>query len=365
MNDSDALSWSAALESLANRAEHVDAAGEWPAENISDLHRCGAMGWSIPKRFGGLELSAVDLHRHYEQISAACLTTALVLTQRDAAVEFLVGAHESSLAQQLLAEMATNRTFASIGIAQLTTSGQHQKAAVRARPADNGFVVSGKIPWATGAHHAQWLIVGAGMEDKQQILFALPMDRTGIHIADCPSMASLNGSDTAAVELNDVRIKTEEVLSGPCQDALALRGNLRRFTLNTCVVPLGVAAGAIAEAEKLARSRTDECFGSIQTLRQHHETLSRQIYACGADPGIGKESRVAVRLRASANDLAMRSALACLELAKGHGMLLDSPAQRRVREAMFFFVWSSSSAVIQETLARLVKITSEDSAGLS
>ena len=325
------------------------------------------MGWSIPGRFGGSELPSLDLHRHYEEISAVCLTTALVFTQRDAAVEFLVAADRSPLAETLLTDLTANRIFASIGIAQLTTSGRHQNAVLRARAIAGGFKVSGTIPWATGAHHAHWLVVGSSVDDQNQILFALPMDRTGIRIESCPPMASLNGSDTASVELLDVEIKTEEVLSGPCQDALALRGNLRRFTLNTCVVPLGVAAGAITEAERLAKLRNDQCSESVQTLRQSYHALSRQIYACGTDPDIGKESRIAVHLRARANDLAMRSALACLELAKGRGMLLGNPAQRRVREAMFFFVWSSGAAVIRETLARLAAISSDDPAvsGLS
>ncbi|HMD54703.1 MAG TPA: acyl-CoA dehydrogenase family protein, partial [Phycisphaerae bacterium] len=129
MNDTADLSWPAALENIARRAEHVDAAGSWPAENLSDLYRCGAMSWSIPRRFGGSELPSLDLHRHYEEISAVCLTTALVFTQRDAAVEFLVAADRSPLAETLLTDLAANRIFASIGIAQLTTSGRHQNAA--------------------------------------------------------------------------------------------------------------------------------------------------------------------------------------------------------------------------------------------
>ncbi|HTV48781.1 MAG TPA: acyl-CoA dehydrogenase family protein [Phycisphaerae bacterium] len=365
MNDVNVLSWPAALDRIKQRAERVDTMGEWPEENFSDLYRAGAMGWSIPKSFSGSELSSLDLHRHYQEMSAACLTTALVFTQRDAAVEFLVAAQESTLARKLLVDLAENRIFASIGIAQLTTSGRHQGAALLASAAPGGFKVNGIIPWATGVHHAHWLIVGARIDDQNQILFALSMDRAGIKIDDCVPMASLNGSDTASVKLQDVVIRNDEVLSGPCEDALAQRGNLHRFTLNTCVVPLGVAAGAIAEAEKLAALRNDKSQETILMLRQSHQALEQQIYACGTDTGIGKESRAAIHLRARANDLAMRSALACLELAKGRGMLIGNPAQRRVREAMFFFVWSSSPAVIQETLFRLAGLDHRDSATFS
>lgn len=351
------LTWPDALDNIAHRAQSVDIAGRWPGKNLADLQRCGALMWSIPRQYGGAGMAAVRLHQRYGQLAAACLTTALILTQRDAALEFLICAANSAVCGQqcrkLLAALAENKIFASIGIAQLTTSGQHHTAGVVAAPHDRGWIVSGIIPWSTGAAHSSFLIAGARTTSGDQLLFILKMKQPGVRVVPPAAMAVLNASNTAAVELRNVLISPADILAGPCANALAMRNKYRRFTLNTCVLPLGVAAGALAAAREAAATRSARCRAMITELRQRHRELSRQVYARGADKVEADSAAKPAILRAQCNDLCYRCAAAALELAKGRGLMCDHPAQRRLREAMFFFVWSSGAGVIEETLARL------------
>src|SRR5438105_4237855 len=97
MNAAAAMSWEAALERIAVRAQEVDRAGLWPAANLEDLRAAGALAWAVPAADGGAGLDPVELNRRYAQLAAVCLTTALILTQRDAAVGFLNGADRTPL----------------------------------------------------------------------------------------------------------------------------------------------------------------------------------------------------------------------------------------------------------------------------
>jgi alkylation response protein AidB-like acyl-CoA dehydrogenase len=349
--------WAAALKTISDRAQQVDIAGLWPRENIRDLHRCGALRWPVPVKYGGTGLAQIQLHRRYEQLASACLTTALILTQRDAALEFLICAVKSTPHAQrprrLLSDLADHHLFASIGIAQLTTSGQHVNGGVRAVPEGRNWRITGVIPWSTGARHCDDLIAGARTQSGDQLLFILNMRKRGVQVLDAPMMAVLNASHTAAVKLNNVLISSEDILSGPCANALAVRNQYRRFSLNTCILPLGVAAGALSAARELAATRTRRCKTAIAALEKRHQQLSRRVYAQGADKVEADSATKPAIMRAQCNDHCFRSAAACLELAKGRGLLVEHPAQRRLREAMFFFVWSSGAGVIEETLACL------------
>ena len=350
------LSWAAVLQKISDRAQNIDVAGVWPQKNIHDLAQCGALRWSISKKFGGVGLPPIQLHRRYEQLASACLSTALILTQRDAALEFLICAPAGPArknADALLSKLAFNRIFASIGIAQLTTSGQHQNHGVTAVPDSRGWRISGLIPWATGANHCHYLVAGAKTPQGDQLLFALKMRQSGVKILPAPPMAVLNSSHTSPVQLNGVLIKADDVLSGPCPDALAVRNTYRRFSLNTCVLPLGVAAGAIELAMTLGKSRSIGCTRAIKELSDQRHDLAQKVYTMGGDKVEADSIARPAMLRAQCNDICFRCAAACLELAKGRGLMLEHPAQRRLREAMFFFVWSSGPAVIEETLHRL------------
>ena len=349
--------WSAVLKRLSQRAEDVDIAGRWPRKNIEDLAHCGALKWSVPKQYGGTGLSQIQLHRRYEQLASVCLTTALILTQRDAALEFLICAATSPISgpecRKLLSRLAGNQIFASIGIAQLTTSGQHQNGGVTAVEHGAAWRISGIIPWSTGAGNCEYIIAGARTETGDQLLFILPMKQPAVRIIPPAPMAVLNASNTVAVKLKDVLIKPDDILAGPSSNALAVRNKYRRFSLNTCILPLGVAAGALRDARDLVSTRSARCKAAVAALRREHTALSREVYRQGADKVEADSAPKPAILRAQCNDLCWRCAAATLELAKGRGLMMSHPAQRRMREGMFFFVWSSGASVIEETLTCL------------
>ena len=350
---SASITFESALAMISSHAESVDQRGRWPAESLKALQQCGATAWSVPTDFGGENLPPVRLQRRYQLIAAACLTTALILTQRDAAIDFLTAAvAESSAARRLLRQAAGGRRWLSIGISQATTSNRYGSSALIARSIADGYRLDGIIPWATSAHHTDDLIAAAEVDSGDKLLFILPMDSRGVSVQRCRAMGVLNGSDTASVKLSGVRIGRDHVLAGPSPDALKIRSRRRRFTLNTCVLPLGVAQGALAMARDQLRGRSRLCRREIAGLQKHWQQLARSVYRHAAENPL-VAGAAAAQLRAQCNYMAMRSALAALELAKGSGLHADHPAQRRVREAMFFFVWSSPAAVIEKTLAWL------------
>ncbi len=348
------LTWPEALARIADRAQQVDQHALWPRDNMEDLLACGALGWAIPKAFGGSELPSDELQQRYGQLAGACLTTALVLTQRDSAISFFAASANTPLVTEILPRMARGALFATIGIAQLTTSRQHVAPPVTAAPAENGFYISGSVPWVTGARHAQRICVGAVLPDGQQLLVALRTSSPGAAALARMQLPALSGSFTGEFRLEKVMVAREDVLQGPTVNALAARSANRGFALPTCVLPLGLAGAALADATTLLETQGDAARGAIGSLQRQHAEITTAVFEAGLNPDQFVMSEVSPRLRAQANVLAMRCALAALELAKGRGFLTDSPAQRRVREAMFFFVWSSPRTVIEQTLSLLV-----------
>jgi butyryl-CoA dehydrogenase len=74
------------LRKLAEQARQADEEPVWPAASWKILQTIGACGWTIPKTQGGSELGLVELLERYESLAEACLTSAFLLSQRDAAV---------------------------------------------------------------------------------------------------------------------------------------------------------------------------------------------------------------------------------------------------------------------------------------
>jgi len=343
------------FESLCAELERLsgdlESDGSWPAAQFERLADAGVLGWVIPAEFGGSEVSAEDLTFGYQRMAACCLSTTFVLTQRNGACQRIADSQNADLKSEFLPQLCAGGLFATVGISHLTTSRQHlRKPAVEARQTRNGFVLKGTVPWVTGAAHADYIVTGGTCEDGKQILVALPRTLEGVVIHQPPQLLALNSSQTGSVVLDDVAIKQRFLIAGPVEQVMKRGKGGGDGSLTTSALALGVTAGVLKRLQSESEQRPD--------LVEIHESLEAERAAVSADmyrmlaavspdaeAGLNAES-----IRQRANSLVLRSSEAYLAASKGAGFTSGHPAERAVREAMFFLVWSCPQPVLTAAL---------------
>jgi alkylation response protein AidB-like acyl-CoA dehydrogenase len=333
---------------VRERANAYDQSGAFPAEDLADLAAAGAMRWAVPAAFGGEALDALEHHLRYERIAAASMATALVLTQRDAAVWLIDAALEAPMRSELLAQLAENAIFATVGIAQLATSRQGGPPALGARAEGDGYVLDGLVPWSTGTTKAQWVVVGAAVEDGLQMLLALPTDAPGVTIGPPMPLVALRASHTTWIRCDGVRVDRRWVLRGPVDKALAWQRKL--LPLSQVLVGMGLCQGAI---ELILRHDAEPRRASARPFAARLARLREEVLSLSRPRRDEEAMAAAPRLRAACNELAIRATHTAVALYKGAALLADHPAQRLAREAMFLLVWSSPNPVIDATVEAL------------
>jgi alkylation response protein AidB-like acyl-CoA dehydrogenase len=347
------------LKSIRKRADSYDQTGDWPSEDLDVLATAGAMRWVVPAAFGGDDLDPLELHFRYEQIAAASLSTALVLTQRDAAVGMILASENTTVHNDLLPPLARHETFTTIGIAQLTTSRQGGRPAMIARRESTGWMVNGLIPWSTGADRSRFIVAGAAVEESTaenistapQILFLLSTNDHGVTIEPPMPLVALQSSHTGALKCEDVFIDDRFVLKGPAQNVAA--GRKKSVPLGQAFLAMGLCRAGIdliAEHDSQRAQQTVIAFDSqLSALRQQVVEYCRP----NAKSDVKLDSAVGPQLRGACNELAIRITHAAVAIYKGSALLRGHPAQRYAREAMFLLVWSCPDSVIECTVELL------------
>ncbi len=329
------------LTAIHERATPLDRSGDWPADDLRDLGEIGAWRWFVPRRFGGEEIDPLELHLRYEAIASASVATALIISQRDSAIGLIDGADGSPLREEILPGMGRGEFFATIGIAQLTTSQQGGLRAI----AEDGYRLDGVIPWSTGAAKAKFVVAGAVVEDGQQILFVLPTDLPGVSVEGPMQLVALRSSWTLRIELHSVWLDRRWVLRGPVPKALS--GRSRGVPLGQAFLALGLCRGAM---DLISRHDSDRGRSLANRFGDQLSAVRNEILEL-CKPGREVDAaEMGPRLRASCNDLAVRITQSAVALHKGSALLLDHPAQRLAREAMFFLVWSCPDPVVDCTV---------------
>ncbi len=310
------------------------------------LARVGAMRWAGPMDLGGGDLSALELHFRYEAVASASVSTALILTQRDSALSMISDCQGFARRQEILGQLCRNEIFATVGIAQLTTSRRHGPAALRAQRTAGGWRLNGVIPWCTGAAKAQYIVAGASTADQQQILFVLPTDRPGVSIGEPMPLVALRSTWTSEVRLEDVDLEDQWVLKGPAEQVLG--GRSKSLPAGQAFIATGLCQGAL---DLIAEHPSEQAAQAHERLSAHLETVRSRVLDVSAPANSAADAVAAVR--GACNKLALRTTHTAVTLYKGSALLLDHPAQRLAREAMFLLVWSCPSPVVDCTLMEL------------
>lgn len=343
------------LDALCRRLAELSQSGGdvWPAEQLRLCGQAGVFEWFLPVELGGQGWSEGDVVRGYLKLSAACLTTTFVITQRTGACKQIAVSDNATARELLLPPLISGQRFATIGISHLTTSRRHLgQPALTARPERGGWRLDGYSAWVTGAAHAETIVLGAQLEDGRQVLLAVPTQTPGVSAAAPERLVALSGSCTGRVDCRDVWLGPEWLLDGPTENVLTHRGGARTGGLQTSTLALGLASCALESLDREAERRP-ELRAPAEQLQADCGQLTTLLLAA-ADGALGCSTE---DLRAKANSLVLRATQAALAAAKGAGYAAGHPAGRWCCEALFFLVWSCPQPVLAANLCELAGLS--------
>lgn len=320
----------------------------WPGAAINALTRAKIWAHTVPTKHGGTGATSAERLDAYERVAAGSLSVALILTQHDAACELLRDCENAERAAELLPACARGEALLTVGISQLTTSRQTTSPAMRATATENGFRFTGVMPWVTSGPHADYVVGGAVLDDGQQVLACLPTKAQGIHIAEPFELMALGSSWTCSVTCDGTRVPTSDLLRGPMSHVLARRAPVKGLTVTS--VGIGLARAMFDLCEQHVATLPGAAALLDETIRPCLLDVRARLFAAARTAGDAEAETPAAPIRAEVNDLLGRLAATLMTLAKGSGYVASHPAQRLVREAMFFFVWSATNEVRAGTL---------------
>lgn len=338
---------------LRENAAQMDEHQNWPAEQLRWCGEAGVFEWFVGSEHGGQGWNESDVVRGYLALSAACLTTTFIITQRSGAVSRIAASENEQARAELLPDLLSGNTFATVGISHLTTSRQHLGTPVlRAEETADGFILDGYSPWVTGAEHAQTVVVGATLADGRQILVALPTDLPGVSTPPSPRLVGLSASHTGQLRCDRVQVDRRWLLAGPVVDVMKQGVGANTGGLQTSTLAVGLASAALHYLGRELTRRPDLAEPTA-ALTQELSELQSDLLSLAAGNAVCSNAE----LRTRANSLVLRATQAALVAAKGAGYVVGHPAGRWCREALFFLVWSCPQPVLQSNLCELAGLS--------
>lgn len=342
---------------LEQHADALDDGSQDAATVLPQLAAAGLFRIGVPAAQGGQAGTDIgDAIEAVSQVAEHSVASAFVAWGQRVFIEYLLRSPNQALAQRWLPSLLAGESAGATALsnAMKFLSGI-ESLQIGARESDGQWVLDGRMPWVTNLR-AQGFLVAAAVTapDGTPAVVALPHDIAGLVRSPDLSLMALQSSNTAALDVQGVRIGPEWLIHADARQYLPIARPA--FAGLQCGLSIGLARRALQAASLAGQGQASRgILGEpLAALRAQVDTLTASLIdgvrseRFVAEPWALFEIRIAL---AEAANQAVQ-----LELQASGGAAYLRPAgdgfARRWREAAFLPIVTPSLVQLKTELAK-------------
>ncbi|EJM73451.1 SfnB family sulfur acquisition oxidoreductase [Pseudomonas sp. GM55] len=249
-NDAQAIKAAHELAQVARlQAAKRDQQRKLPWSEIEQFTRSGLGSISIPREYGGPQVSFVTLAEVFAIISAADPALGQIPQNQFGILNLILGSATETQKRQLFKSVLDGWRIGNAG----PERGTKNTLELKARLTADG-VLNGQKFYSTGALFAHWVAVKALNDDGRQVLAFIRRGTPGLRIVDDWSGFGQRTTASGTILLNNVRVDSELVVDNwKINDTPNIQGAVSQ--LIQAAIDAGIARGAIEDAIDFVKTR--------------------------------------------------------------------------------------------------------------
>jgi SfnB family sulfur acquisition oxidoreductase len=249
-NDAQALEAARELAQVARQqAARRDQQRKLPWSEIEQFTRSGLGSISIPRQYGGPEVSFVTLAEVFAIISAADPALGQIPQNQFGLLNLVLGCATEEQKKQLFKSVLEGWRIGNAG----PERGTSNTLELKARLTTDG-VLNGQKFYSTGALFAHWVAVKALNNDGKQVLAFVRRGTPGLRIVDDWSGFGQRTTASGTILLNNVQVDAELVVDNwKINETPNIQGAVSQ--LIQAAIDAGIARGAIDDAIDFVKTR--------------------------------------------------------------------------------------------------------------
>ncbi len=350
-----------------------DDAETMPDEVIQACAELGVLGLTIPKRYGGLELSATAYARVFATLSAV-----------DAGLAVIVGVHcglgskaivlygTDEQKARYLPALARGDYLAAYALTEPEIGSDAQNIRTTATLSADGsrYVLTGRKIWIGNGHRAgviatfaQTAVERRGKTVQRPTAFLIRPDMPGFRVEGIVRKLGVRGSTQAELAYDSLEVPADHVLGSVGKGFAVAVHVLNAGRLTLAAGCTGGCKAVLGEMARYAEARVQ--FGHplahFEITQRKLGQLASDIYASDAMLGVlarladgGAEtdySLEAACAKVFASDLIWRAADEMVQVAGGRGFVKPYPYERLLRDARINRIFEGANEVLRLFIA--------------
>jgi hypothetical protein len=355
-----------AREEWLPQAPGWDERGEFPVAALRAAAGLGFAGIYVGDEFGGSGLGRVDATIIFEELAAACVSTAAYLSIHNMAAWMIDRFGTREQRARLLPELMTMDHFASYCLTEPGSGSDAAALATRAVRDGDEYVLNGTKAFISGGSVSDiyvTMVRTGGAGPKGISCLVVEKDAPGLSFGKKERKLGWNTQPTAMVIFEDCRVPVANRLGEEGDGFKIAMMGLDGGRLNISACSLGGARACLEAAHDhlLERRQFGQPLADFQALRFKLADMATELDAArlmvrrGAasldhgDPEATMHCAMAKRL---ATDAGFHVCNEALQLFGGYGYLKDFPIERYLRDVRVHQILEGTNEIMRVIIAR-------------
>jgi acyl-CoA dehydrogenase family protein 9 len=339
---------------------------------VAALAEHGFLGMTIPKKYGGLELSSTAYARVFEAIATA-----------DPSVGVFIGVHcglgskaivlygNDAQKEKWLPKLARGEVRAAYALTEPDIGSDAQHIKTRAVLSDDKktWTLNGQKIWIGNGHRAGVIATFAQTEVERNgkmvlrpTAFLIEPPTEGFRVVETVRKLGIRGSTQAQLEYKDLKIPAENMLGELGKGFLVAVNVLNAGRLTLTAGCTGGTKQLLTEMNRYASQRIQ--FGSpladFEITQRKIATIASDVYACDAMLGVlahlattneSEWSLEAAIGKVYASELVWHTADEMVQLAGGRGFVKPYPYERYLRDSRINRIFEGANEILRLFIA--------------
>lgn len=351
---------------LAPHAATWDAESIFPREALSAAGELGFCGLYAVEEYGGLGLSRLDATVVFEELAAACPSTAAFLTIHNMATWMVTTFAHPEVASRWGPLLASGKGLASYCLTEPGAGSDAGALRTAARHDGDHYVLNGSKAFISGAGATQALVVmcrtgGPGAGGISALL--VDADSAGIRYGRNEEKMGWHSQPTRSVTFDDVRVPVSHLLGKEGEGfKIAMKGlDGGRINIATCSV--GAAQGALDAATRYMheRSQFGRKLADFQALQFKIADMATELVAARQmvrmaasrlDAGSPQATVYCAMAKRLATDTGFQVCNEALQIHGGYGYTREYPLERLLRDARVHQILEGTNEIMRVIVSR-------------
>ncbi|WLV25893.1 acyl-CoA dehydrogenase family protein [Aciduricibacillus chroicocephali] len=350
------------------RALEIDKTGEFPVDIFKKLGEEGFMKIPFSEEWGGAGGDTLSYMLAVEEIAKACASTGLSYAASiSLGISPIYNFGTKEQKEKWLPDLISGKKLASFGLTEVMAGSDASGTETTAVLENGEYVINGQKRYITNASYASVILVtaitGETANGRKRISGILvPTDTPGVTIKSDYDKMGVRGSDTAEINLEDVRVPAENLLGGKEDGYKFFMQTLDAGRISIGANSLGVASAAFESSLDYSKKRNQfgnslSKFQAIQfklaDMAMEIELARNMVHKAAWLKDQGKPfAKEASFAKLFASETAVRAGNEAIQIHGGYGYMRENGVERHLRDAKLLVIGEGTSEIQRIVIAK-------------